>query len=81
MLPALDPPLLAGRAAKLERTAAACIGPIAPKPLLALLVRAMVLQRFAGRTAIHVLVAEVDEVLVAGSDPLPQCQIKNPVGG
>src|SRR6185369_7397053 len=69
VLPTRDPPLLAGRAARLERTVAACIGPIAPKPLLVLLVRVVVLQIFAGRTAIHVFVAEIDEVLLAEATP------------
>src|SRR5208282_4661637 len=65
MLPARDPPLLAGRAARLERTVAAGIGPIAPQPLPVLLVRVMVRQLFAGRTAINILVAKIDEVLFA----------------
>jgi len=63
MLPARDSPLLAARAARLERTVTACICPIAPQLLVALLVRVMVLQLFAGRTAVYVLFAEIDKVL------------------
>src|SRR4249919_1928464 len=65
MLPARDPPLHAGRAARLERTVAARIGPIAPQLLPVLLVRVVVLQLLAGRTAIDILVAKIDEVLFA----------------
>src|SRR6516225_6975732 len=65
MLPACDPPLFAGRAARLERAVAARIGPIAPQLLPVLLVRAVVLQLFASRTAIHILVAEIDKILLA----------------
>jgi hypothetical protein len=65
MLPAGDASLHAARAAKLERTVAACICPIAPQLLPILLVRVMVLQLFAGRTAIYILVAEIDKVLLA----------------
>jgi hypothetical protein len=64
MLPAGDASLHAGRAAALERAVAARIRPIAPQPLPVLLVR-VVFQLFAGWTAIHILVAEVDEVLLA----------------
>jgi hypothetical protein len=46
----------------LERPVAARIGPVAPQLLSVLLVR-MVLQLLASRTAIHILVAEVDEDL------------------
>jgi hypothetical protein len=69
MLPARDPPLLAGRAARLECTVAARIGPIAPQLLPVFLVRAVILQLFACRTAIHIFVAEIDEVLLAETTP------------
>src|SRR6185437_8887253 len=62
MLPARDSPLRAGRAARLEHTVTACICPIASQALVALLVCVMVLQLFAGRTAIHILVAAIDKV-------------------
>jgi hypothetical protein len=65
MLPTGDPSLRAGRAATLECTVAACICPIAPQLLSILLVRVIVLQLFAGRTAIHILVAEIDKILLA----------------
>ena len=65
MLPAGDASLHASRAATLERTVAAGIGPIAPQLLAILFVRVVVLQLFASRTAIHILVAEVDKVLLA----------------
>ena len=57
MLPARNPPLLAGRTAGFERTVAARIGPIAPQLLPSLLVGVVVGQLFAGRTAIRILVA------------------------
>src|SRR4029077_17143438 len=69
MLPARDPPLLAGCAARLEHTVAACSCPIAPQFLAVLLVRVVVLQLFAGRTAIHILVAEINKVLLAEATP------------
>jgi hypothetical protein len=47
MLPARDPPFLAGRAARLECTVAAGIGPIAPQLMAVLLIRVVVLQLFA----------------------------------
>ena len=65
MLPARDPPLLAGCAAWLEHTVAACICPIAPQFLAVLLVGVVVLQLFAGWTAIHILIAEINKVLLA----------------
>ena len=69
MLPARDTPLLAGCAARLKRTVTACICPITPQPLVALLVCVMVLQLFAGRTAVHVLVAKIGKVLLAEATP------------
>src|SRR6266851_1291660 len=60
MLPARDAPLHAGGAALLERTVATRICPIASQLLSVLLVRIVVLQLFASRTAIRVLVAEID---------------------
>jgi len=65
MLPARDAPLRAGRAAMLERAVAARIRPIAPQLLRVLLIRVVVLQLFTSRTAIHILVAEIDKVLLA----------------
>src|SRR5260221_10100685 len=63
MLPARDAPLHAGGAALLERTVATRICPIASQLLPVLLVRIVVLQLFASRTAIRILVAEIDKVL------------------
>src|SRR5262245_31958591 len=53
MLPARDAPLHAGGAALLERTVATRICPIASQLLPVLLVRIVVLQLFASRTAIR----------------------------
>ena len=47
-----------------ERTVAARVCPIAPQLLSVLLVRVVVLQLFASRAAIHILIAEIDEVLL-----------------
>jgi hypothetical protein len=52
MLPALDAPLSAGRAAMLDRAVATRIRPIAKQLLPVLLVRVVVFQLLAGRTAI-----------------------------
>src|SRR5215472_13631315 len=65
MLPARDAPLHAGGAALLERTVATRICPIATQLLPVLLVRIVVLQLFASRTAIRILVAKIDKVLLA----------------
>src|SRR5260370_7736791 len=65
MLPARDAPLHAGGAALLERTVATRICPIASQLLPVLLIRIVVLQLFASRTAIRILVAEIDKVLLA----------------
>ena len=65
MLPARNPPLLASRTASFECTVAARIGPIAPWLLPSLLVGVVVGQLFASRTAIRILVAEIDKVLFA----------------
>src|SRR5215468_2830440 len=65
MLPARDAPLHAGGAALLERTVATRICPIASQLLPVLLVRIVVLQLFASRTAIRILVAEIDKVRLA----------------
>jgi len=62
MLPARDAPLLACCAARLERTVTAGIGPITPQLLAALLVGVVVVQPFADRTAIHIFIADIDEV-------------------
>src|SRR5215468_2362181 len=64
MLPSRDPTLLAGGAAILERAMAARIRPIAPQLLPVLLVRVAVAQPFARRAAVHILIAEIDEVLL-----------------
>ena len=65
VLPACDAPLRAGRAAMLDRAVTARIRPVAPQLLPFLLVRVVVLELLAGRTAIDILFAEVDEVLFA----------------
>ena len=72
MLPARNPPLLAGRAARLERTVTADIGPVAPELLPVLFVGVVVVQLFASRAAIHILVAEIDKVLFAEAAPCLQ---------
>src|ERR1700731_1145923 len=69
MLPERDPPLLAGCATRFERTVTAGVGPIALQLLPVLLVGVVVLQLFAGRTAIHILIAEIDKVLLAEATP------------
>src|ERR671931_1520003 len=69
MLPARDPPLLASRAATLKPTVPARIVPIPPQLMPVLLVRVVVLQLFAGRAAIHIFLAEIDEVLLAEAAP------------
>src|ERR1700728_1794302 len=69
MLPARDSAFLAGCAVRFERTVTACIGPIAPELLPVLFVGVVVAQLLAGRTAIHVLVAEIDKVLFAEATP------------
>src|SRR5580700_8783758 len=69
MLPAGNPPLLAGCAASFECTVAARVGPIAPQLLAVLLVGVVVDQLFASRTAIRILVAEIDKVLFAKATP------------
>src|SRR6266576_528297 len=69
MLPARDAPLHASGAALLERTVATRICPIASQLLPVLLVRIVVLQLFASRTAIRILVAEIDKVLLAEATP------------
>src|SRR5262245_1492624 len=48
-----------------QRAVATCIRPVAPQPLPVLLVRVVVLELLAGRTAIDILVSEIDEVLLA----------------
>src|SRR6266536_1465238 len=67
MPPARDAPLHAGGAALLERTVATHICPIASQLLPVLFVRIVVLQLFASRTAIRILVAEIDKVLSSAS--------------
>src|SRR5919197_1535555 len=69
VLPACDAPLHAGGAALLERTVATRICPIASQLLPVLLVRIVVLQLFASWTAIRILVAEIDKVLLAEATP------------
>src|SRR5262252_6636178 len=65
VLPSRDPSLLAGGAAVLKRATAARIRPIAPQLLPVLLSRVAVAQLFARRAAVHILFAEIDEVLLA----------------
>src|SRR6516164_8953080 len=69
VLPARNTSLRTGRAARFERAISARIGPIAPQFLSLLLVRVVVLQVFASRTAIDVLIAKINEVLFAESAP------------
>src|SRR3984893_12193984 len=69
ILPTADAACHAGGAAVLERTVATRICPIAPQLLPVLLVRIVVLQLFASRTAIRILVAEIDKVLLAEATP------------
>ncbi len=67
ILPAGDASLLASGTASLERAVAARIGPIAPQLLPVLLVRVVVLELLASRTAIDIIVAKIDKVLLAES--------------
>ena len=53
----------------LEPTVATRICPIAPQLLAVLLIRVMVLQLFAGRTTIRILVSKIDKVLLAKAPP------------
>src|ERR1700733_5459577 len=69
MLPSRNPPFLAGCAARFERTVTAGVGPIAPKLLPILLVGVVVVQLFAGRAAVGILVAEINKVLFAEATP------------
>src|SRR3974390_1775441 len=65
MLPAPDASLVASRTTMLKRTVIACIRPIVPHSQPVLLIRVVVLQLFASRTAIDIFVFEIDEVLFA----------------
>ena len=49
----------------MQQRPATRIRPIAPQLLPVLLVRVIVLQLFASWTAIHILIAEIDKVLLA----------------
>jgi hypothetical protein len=72
MFPTRDAQLRAGRTAMLEHAMAACIRPIALQLLPILLVRVIVLQLFASRTAINIIVAKNRRSPVCRSDPSPQ---------
>src|SRR5512135_1477909 len=65
MLPACDPALLARRAAVLERTGPACVGPIAAQVQAVFDAREAVLQPLAGRAAIDILLGQIGEVLLS----------------
>src|SRR3974390_2569916 len=65
VLPARNPPLLAGRAARLERTMLARLSPHTPELLPIPPVRGVVLQLLASRTAIDIFGAKIDKVLLA----------------
>ena len=67
--PAGDASLHAGGTASLEPTVARRICPIAPQLLAVLLIRVMVLQLFAGRTTIRILVSKIDKVLLTKAPP------------
>ena len=69
MLPAGDASLHASGTASLEPTVATRICPIAPQLLAVLLIREMLLQLFAGRTTIRILVSKIDKVLLAKAPP------------
>jgi hypothetical protein len=69
-LPARDPWLLASRTAKMHSRGTR--GPIAPELPPSLFVSVAVGQLFASRTTIRILVAEIDKVLFANSDSVPQ---------
>src|SRR5262249_37008336 len=69
MLPARDAPLHAGGAALLARTVPTRICPIASQLLPVLLVRLVVLQLFASRTATSVPVSGIDKGLLAETAP------------
>src|ERR1700745_4044001 len=79
MLPACDAPLHPGGAALLERTVATRICPIASQLLPVLLVGIVVLQLFASRTAIRILVAETGLGSVIAIPALSQARISSPL--
>ena len=56
---------------------AARIRPIAPQLLPLFLVGAVVFELLSGRTAIDILIAEIDEVLLAEAAILPRCRMSS----
>jgi hypothetical protein len=65
MLPALDAPLLAWRAAAFERAIPAGIGPIAVQLQPVFFARKTVCKFLAGRSAIDIFLGQIHEILLA----------------
>src|SRR5258708_39551211 len=65
VFPPRDPALYGGRAAALNRAGPAGIGPVAAQPESVFDVGVVVPQPLTGRTAIDVLLRQIDEVLLA----------------
>jgi hypothetical protein len=65
MLPARDPSLLASGAALFDRAALTGVGPVAAQNQSILFINVMVSELLSGRTAVHVLVTEINKVLLA----------------
>ena len=65
VLPSWDPPLWPCRALGLERTILTGVGPVTPYPLAVFLAREAIWQSLSSRTAIGVLLRQIDKVLLA----------------
>ena len=65
MLPSWNPPLWPCRALRFERATLTGCGPVAPYPLAVFLIRKAIWQLLSSRTAIGVLLWQIDKVLLA----------------
>ena len=65
MLPSWNPPLWPCRALGLERTILTGVGPVTPYPVAIFLAREAIWQLLSSRTAIGVLLRQIDKVLLA----------------
>src|SRR5437868_6479402 len=65
MLPSRDAALRTGRTLRLERALRTCAGPVVPQILAVLLTRIPIDQPLIGRTAVDILLTQIDEVLLA----------------
>ena len=71
VLPAGDPPFLAGGACVLDGAALARGGPVAAQAQALLLVRVAVGQTLAGRTDVDIVVGQIAEVFLSEAAPRP----------